>query len=78
MISAAVLIGASSVDANTSSVNASTENEIRKITMDTPLVLQHASNFFDNDSDSINGHYSHSSHGSHGSHRSHASHRSGY
>jgi len=78
VISAAVLFGASSVNANTSSVNVNTENEIRKITMNTPLVLQHASSVFDDDSGSTMGHYSHRSHGSHGSHRSHYSHRSGY
>ncbi len=69
IISAFVLFGASSV-------NATVENEIMKITKDTPLVLQHADSVFDNDS--IMGHYSHSSHVSHGSHRSHYSHRSGY
>ena len=71
LISAAVLLGASSVNANT-------ENEIRKITKDTPLVLQHVSSVFDDDSGSIKGHYSHSSHRSHRSHGSHGSHRSGY
>ena len=74
IISAAVLFGASAANANI-------ENEIKKITENTPLVLQHADSVFDNDSDSITGHYSHSSHGSHGSHgshRSHWSHRSGY
>ncbi len=69
IISTAVLFGASSASANL-------ENEIKKITKDTPLVLQHADGVFNDDS--INGHYSHSSHSSHSSHRSHYSHRSGY
>ena len=58
IISTAVLFGASTA-------SASTENEIKKITENTPLVLRHAGSVFDNDS--ITGHYSHSSHGSHGS-----------
>ena len=66
IISAAVLFGASAANANI-------ENEIKKITKDTPLILQHADSVFDNGS--IMGHYSHSSHVSH---RSHSSHRSGY
>lgn len=66
IISTAVFFGASVANANI-------ENEIKKITKDTPLVLQHADSVFDNGS--LNGHYSHSSHGSH---TSHASHRSRY
>jgi PBP1b-binding outer membrane lipoprotein LpoB len=69
IISAALLFGASSVNANASSVNANLENEIKKITENTPLVLQHADGVFDNDS--IKWHTSHRSHGSHRSHRSH-------
>lgn len=68
IISTAVFFGASVANANI-------ENEIKKITENTPLVLQHADSVFDNDSDSITAHYSHSSHRSH---RSHFSHRSGY
>lgn len=71
IISTAVFFGSSTATANI-------ENEIKKITENTPLVLQHADSVFDNDSDSITGHYSHSSHRSHGSHRSHYSHRSGW
>ena len=66
IISTAVLFGASTA-------SASTENEIKKITENTPLVLQHADGVFDNDSIKW-----HTSHRSHGSHRSHRSHWSGY
>ncbi len=59
IISTAVLFGASTA-------SASTENEIKKITENTPLVLQHADGVFDNDS--IKWHTSHRSHGSHRSH----------
>ena len=71
IISTAVLFGASTA-------SASTENEIKKITENTPLVLQHADSVFDNDSGSIKWHYSHSSHVSHVSHVSHRSHWSSY
>ncbi len=72
IISAAVLFGASSVNANT-------ENEIRKITKDTPLILQHADSVSGNaDNDSIKQDQWHHSHGSHGSHRSHRSHWSSW
>ena len=69
IISTAVLFGASTA-------SASTENEIKKITENTPLVLQHADSVLYDDS--IKGHYSHSSHSSHWSHSSHRSHRSGW
>jgi hypothetical protein len=69
IISTAVLFGASTA-------SASTENEIKKITENTPLVLQHADSVLYDDS--IKGHYSHSSHRSHWSHSSHRSHRSGW
>lgn len=64
-----------------SSVSTSTGEEIRKITQDTPLILQHFNSSFDNDSEfttETGWHYSHSSHASHSSHQSHYSHRSGY
>ena len=69
IISTAVLFGASTA-------SASTENEIKKITENTPLVLQHADSVLYDDT--IKGHYSHSSHSSHWSHSSHRSHRSGW
>ena len=66
IIATAVFFGASAANANI-------ENEIKKITENTPLVLQHTDNIFDKGT--ISGHYSHSSHSSH---HSHYSHRSGY
>ena len=77
IISTAVLFGASTA-IGASTTSASTENEIKKITENTPLVLQHADSVFDNDSGSIKWHYSHSSHVSHVSHVSHRSHWSSY
>ena len=75
IISTAVLFGASTA-IGASTTSASTENEIKKITENTPLVLQHADSVLYDDS--IKGHYSHSSHRSHWSHSSHRSHRSGW
>lgn len=66
IISTAVFFGASVANANI-------ENEIKKITKNTPLVLQHTDNV--SDKGTISGHNSHSSHSSH---HSHYSHRSGY
>ena len=74
IISSIVILGFST--SSPAKTNLELENEIKKITENTPLVLQHADSVFDNDS--IMRHYSHGSHGSHRSHGSHGSHRSGY
>lgn len=69
------------VSSSPSSAKENLEKEIRKISQETPLILQHVSSLFDEEKGTTAGHwshFSHSSHSSHSSHLSHYSHRSGY
>ncbi len=59
-------------------ISKSVENQIKNITEDTPLYLEHYSKFLDSDSFKYSWHYSHQSHESHRSHYSHQSHESHY